>query len=115
MTYFRWEHGLQCFRPLKKWFIPWSLSGPGFKPVVYNTRQLSYDTWGSSVHVYNLETAETSRWSDEQVSAIHAFWQHFVSDRYLVLAWYNKYVTVWDMHSSKKETTKRVSFCHSED
>ena len=47
MKFFRWQHNLQCGRPLKKSFFDWPESVIMFGRAMYNSRRLCYGIWES--------------------------------------------------------------------
>lgn len=85
-TYIRWQHGLQCGRPVKKIFIP--LSEPLNEYYMYKSRRLCHGKYSSNkVEILDLETGQRSSWVDNEVGEIeggnHSY--HFaLFDDYLV-------------------------------
>lgn len=95
MTYFRWRHGLECARPVKKAFILYSESIKGRGQFVYNSRRLCYGTFDSNgVGIIDLETGEISEWIDEmnedEAEEFH-YWDFFLSESYLVMMRQGRY------------------------
>lgn len=94
MSYFRWRHGLQHARPVKKIFLTWSELGKvSAEPfgIQHHSRQLCYGIPHDNrrdfpnnmeVEILSLETGDKSVWTVSETESI----DHFVlSDRYLVM------------------------------
>lgn len=85
VTYFRWLHGLQSARPVKKVFLPWSHRGGKLEQIVYHSRRLCYIISardGSHVEILGLETGKRSFWFND---ARHYLREVTLSDRYVVM------------------------------
>lgn len=139
MTYFRWRHGLECARPVKKAFVPYSESMKGRGQFVYHSRRLCYGTFDSNgVGMIDLETGEISEWIDEmdevEAQEFH-YWDFFLSESYLVMMRQGRYEasfqsflslpessngsfgrhppalwTVWNIHTSQRRVRELPCF-----
>lgn len=84
MCYFRCQHGLQCGRPVKKFFLPWSADLPPImlEDVHCDSRRLCYQIFSTEeFQMLNLETGKRSMWTKSEGTKYHPI----LSDRYLVL------------------------------
>lgn len=78
-TYFRWAHGLQCGRPVKKSFTPFSRPGRLFRDPEYHSRWLYYYIFECKFEVLGLETGLI--WS----ATANLLWHFPLFDHYLAL------------------------------
>lgn len=89
MSYFRWQHGLRCGRPVKKIFLPWPAESSRLPAEIKcHSRRLYYRYWDrEDIEMLNLETGERSIWSPDtrDSKVINSLTQFTLSGRYLVL------------------------------
>ena len=88
-SYFRWQHGLQCGRPVKEIIghcRPTIFSHPC--EIMYHSRRLCYKggylgyPFHDKVCMLDLETGERSTWANSYERGIYSF---ELSDRYLIV------------------------------
>ncbi|KAL1973755.1 hypothetical protein VTN31DRAFT_5315 [Thermomyces dupontii] len=116
MSYIRWRYGLEHARPVKKVFLPWREPLPRKPDETFCcSRRLCYNVVNrNEAEIFNLETGETSIWTDPGRAALRRL---ALSDRYLVMifrTWgYDEYhdLTVWDIHTKHRFSHHVPSFC----
>ena len=108
-TYFRWRHGLQCGRPVKKIFLPWSRR-ESIMPAdfVYHSRRLFYRSlYGYEIEMLDLETGRRSTWVEEDAQHEGLF-RLLASDCYAVTFGDNGYEdTILSSSSSSNMCSQR--------
>lgn len=82
--YFRWQHGLQSGRPVKKLFLPWTESELGVSDIWYHSRRLFYRTFAANdLEMMDLVTGERSKLVKEE--ELNADVEILISDCHVIV------------------------------
>ncbi|KAL1993593.1 hypothetical protein VTN49DRAFT_2262 [Thermomyces lanuginosus] len=110
MRYFRWRHGLEHARPVKKTFIPWPEHLPGMPEVIQcHSHRLCYGNDNQSkVEILNIENGEKSFLSGCERGTVRDL---CISNRYVVLGTLTSDldVTAWDLLTKQKLSQRMPS------